>query len=222
MQLMTIKLKQREHFSIPDDSEEVLENPQEVLAKITNLCDSLINGQENCVSWIKSEDNVNSQTEELVETFEGLQSELRIYKDLLMEDTGHAPAMKSIVDSMRPDIERMSNESYGMTYDGILPKHGEQIARCLGGQWETMGELCDQLDRLGSIQTTSQQAEPAAASQAMQKQTPRRQWRYSMFSLPQKTRTSKILQGKPMGYCGPTKIAVTPRIILVILRAWTM
>ena len=28
-----------------------------------------------------------------------------------------------------------------------------------------MGELCDQLDRLGSIQTTSRQAEPAAASQ---------------------------------------------------------
>ena len=72
----------------------MLENPQEVLAKIANLCDSLINGQENCVSWIKSEDNVNSQTEELVETLEGSQSELRIYKDLLMEDTGHAPAMK--------------------------------------------------------------------------------------------------------------------------------
>ena len=121
------KIENSEEFFYPDDSEEVLENPQEVLTKIANLCDSLINGQENCVSWIKSEDSVNSQTEELVETLEGLQSELRIYKDLLMEDTGHAPAMKSIVDSMRPDIERMSNESYGMTYAGILPKHGEQI-----------------------------------------------------------------------------------------------
>ena len=28
-----------------------------------------------------------------------------------------------------------------------------------------MGELCDQLDRLGPIQTTSRQAEPATASQ---------------------------------------------------------
>ena len=91
---------------------------------------------------------------------------MRIYKDLLLEDIGHAPAMKSVVDSMRPDIERMSNKSYGMTYAGVLPKHGEQISRCLGGQWETMGELCDQLDRLGSIQTTSQQAESTTASQS--------------------------------------------------------
>ena len=135
------------------------------MIKIADICDSLINGQENCVSWIQSEDSVNSQTEELVETLEGLQSELRIYKDLLMENTGHAPAMKSIVDSMRPDIERMSNESYGMSYTGVLPKHGEQICRCLGGQWETMGELCDLLDKLAPLQKTNRQVEPATASQ---------------------------------------------------------
>ena len=159
------KSKNSEEFFYPNDSEEVLENPQDVLIKIADICDSLINGQENCVSWIQSEDSVNSQTEELVETLEGLQSELRIYKDLLMENTGHAPAMKSIVDSMRPDIERMSNESYGMSYTGVLPKHGEQICRCLGGQWETMGELCDLLDKLAPLQKTNRQVEPATASQ---------------------------------------------------------
>ena len=135
------KSKNSEEFFYPNDSEEVLENPQDVLIKIADLCDSLINGQENCVSWIKSEDNVNSQTEELVETLEGLQSELRIYKDLLMEDTGHAPAMKSIVDSMRPDIERMSNESYGMTYAGVLPKHGEQICSVFGRPMGNYGRI---------------------------------------------------------------------------------
>ena len=198
----------------------MLENPQEVLVKIANLCDSLINGQENCVSWIKSEDNVNSQTEELVETLEGLQSELRIYKDLLMEDTGHAPAMKSIVDSMRPDIERMSNESYGMTYAGILPKHGEQIARCLGGQWETMGELCDQLDRLGSIQTTSRQAEPAAASQDDAEADPEEAMATFHVFIASENQGVENTPEQTEGHRSQTKIARTQKVFRALQKCW--
>ena len=49
------KSKNSEELLYPNDSEEVLENPQDVLIKIADICDSLINGQENCVSWIQSE-----------------------------------------------------------------------------------------------------------------------------------------------------------------------
>ena len=137
-----------------------LEGPQDVLAKITNLCDTLLKEQESCAEIINSETKETSQTVDLVETLEDLQAELRFYRDLLIEDPSHAPAMCSILKGIRKDVERLLNLSYKMECNGIFPENGGKVIPNLQGQWYMMGDLMDQLSVLVKLQTASAGADP--------------------------------------------------------------
>ena len=86
-------------FFCPNLWEEVLTEPNVcdttiyVMGKINTLCDTLLREQESCVQFIESRDDTISQTVDLVDTLEDLQAELRSYRDLLINDLSHAPAM---------------------------------------------------------------------------------------------------------------------------------
>ena len=76
------------------ESDEALETPQDVLIKMMNSCNSLIQEQEKCFTLCRSEANPDYETERLVGALEELHTELKSHRDLLTENLGRAHRKK--------------------------------------------------------------------------------------------------------------------------------
>ena len=115
-------------FFCPNLWEEVLTEPNVcdttiyVLGKINTLCDTLLGEQESCVQFIESRDDTISQTVDLIDTLEDLQAELKSYRDLLINDLSHAPAMNRILEGMQKDIGRLLDVAEKLTHSASYQK----------------------------------------------------------------------------------------------------
>ena len=153
-------------FFCPNLWEEVLKEPDVcdttiyVMGKINTLCDTLLREQESCVQFIKSRDDTISQTEDLVETLEDLQVELKSYRDLLINDLSHAPAMNLILKGIQKDVGRLLNVAEKLTRSGVLPEDGGMIVPSLESQWYLMRDLMNQLSILIEMPSTNPRIDP--------------------------------------------------------------
>ena len=97
------------------------------------------------MQYLGSRDDTVSQAKELIETLEDLQAELKSYRDLLMDDLSHAPAMNRILEGMQKDVGRLLNVAEKLAHSGVLPEDGGMIVPSLKSQWHLMRDLMNQL-----------------------------------------------------------------------------
>ena len=153
-------------FFCPNLWEEVLTEPNVcdttiyVLGKINTLCDTLLREQESCVQFIESRDDTVLQAEELIDTLEDLQVELKSYRELLINDLSHAPAMNLILEGMQKDVGRLLNVAEKLTHSGVLPEDGGMIVPSLESQWSLMRDLMNQLSVLIEMPSTNPRVDP--------------------------------------------------------------
>ena len=109
----------------------MLEMPHDVLVKITNSCEGLLQEQRKCVKLWRSEINPDYETEVLIGALEDFQAELKVYRDLLTKDLNRTNATSSALTNMSKELERLLTLADELTRKGFLPISGGSIVSSL-------------------------------------------------------------------------------------------